>query len=322
MTVLIDSSTVASPSDTNCDSSQLMGQSFQVQNDATLDSLIIDIKKVGTISGSFQFEIYAISGTYGSTSIPTGSVLATSDSVSTAGITTSYVTTTINFSGANRIAMTAGQQYALVCNYSATAYPNSLLFKNKTPSFHGGNQSYKAAGVWYSLAAYDVVFDLEGVASVVNVTVTPSVIAGTLATVAPTVILGATVLPSTQITTVTTISPNVTLGVIITPAVQQVTVTEEIPTVVVADTTAFASVIAGTIALVSPTIVADTVVAVTTQNTTLGILSPSILYDIVVPVSVQELVFSQHAPSIYAAGYTTKYTTQNDTYVEKFTHQP
>lgn len=165
MTVLIDSSTVASPSDTNCDSSQLFGQSFQVQNSCTLDSLIIDIKTTGSPSGSFQFEIYAISGTYGSTSIPTGAVLATSDSVSVASLSGTYTTQTIGFSGANRIAMTAGQQYALVCNYANTAFPNALLLKNKTPSFHGGNQSYKSAGTWNALGSYDCVFDLEGVSS-------------------------------------------------------------------------------------------------------------------------------------------------------------
>lgn len=165
MTVLIDSSTVASPTDTNCDSSQLMGQSFQVQNSCTLDSLIIDMKTNGSPSGSFQFEIYAITGTYGSTSVPTGSVLATSNTITVGSLTSSYATYTVNFSGANRIAVTAGQQYALVCNYSATSFPNSIYLKNKTPSFHGGNQSYKSAGVWAALATYDVVFDLEGVLS-------------------------------------------------------------------------------------------------------------------------------------------------------------
>ena len=168
MTVLIDSATVASPADTNCDSSQLFGQSFQVQNSCTLDSLIIDIKTNGSPTGSFQFEIYAISGTYGSTSIPTGSVLATSDSVTVASLSGTYSTKTIGFSGANRIAMTTGQQYALVCNYSATSWPNALLLKNKTPSFHGGNQSYKSGGTWSALSAYDCVFDLQGVSSSVS----------------------------------------------------------------------------------------------------------------------------------------------------------
>lgn len=170
MTVLIDSATVASPGDFNCDSTQLMGQSFQVQNSCTLDSLIIDMHTNGTPSGSFQFEIYAISGTYGSTSIPTGSALATSDTFAVSSLTGSYATYTINFSGANRIAVTSGQQYALVCNYANTAFPNAIFFKNKTPSFHGGNMSYKTAGTWNALSTYDAIFDLQGVTASGNTT--------------------------------------------------------------------------------------------------------------------------------------------------------
>ena len=163
MTVLIDSATVASPGDFNCDSGQLFGQTFEVQNDCNLDSLIIDMRTNGTPSGSFQFEIYAITGTYGSTAVPTGSVLATSDTRTIASLTGSYATYTTYFTGANAIAMTVGQQYALVCNYAATAFPNSVYFKNKTPSFHGGNMAYKAGGTWSSLGTYDAIFDLQGV---------------------------------------------------------------------------------------------------------------------------------------------------------------
>jgi hypothetical protein len=162
MSVLIDSATVASPGDTNCDSSQLMGQSFEVQNDCNLDHLIIDMKTNASPSGSFQFEIYAHSGTYGTSSVPTGAVLATSDTVNVSSLTASYATYTTYFTGANAIAMTAGQRYVLVCNYNATSFPNSIYFKNKTPSFHGGNQSYKA-GSWNALAGYDIIFDLQGV---------------------------------------------------------------------------------------------------------------------------------------------------------------
>lgn len=165
MSILIDSATVASPGDTNCDSSQLMGQSFQVQNDCNLDHLVIDMKTNGSPSGNFQFEIYAHSGTYGTSSVPTGAVLATSDTVSVGSLTSSYATCTVYFTGANAISLTTGQQYVLVCNYANTSYPNAIFFKNKTPSFHGGNQSYKAGGTWSALAAYDIIFDLEGVAA-------------------------------------------------------------------------------------------------------------------------------------------------------------
>lgn len=166
MTILIDSATVASPSDFNCDSTQLMGQTFQVQNSCTLNSLIIDMKTNGTPSGSFQFLIYAITGTYGSTSVPTGSILATSNTVLVSSLTATYATYTTYFTGVNAVAMTAGQQYAIVCNYNTTAYPNAIFFKNKTPSFHPGNMAYFAASAWNALGTYDIIFDLEGSGSV------------------------------------------------------------------------------------------------------------------------------------------------------------
>lgn len=165
MSILIDSATVASPSDTNCDSSQLMGQSFEVQNDCNLDHLIIDMKTNGSPSGSFQFVIYAHSGTYGTSSVPTGAALATSDTVNVSSLTSSYATYTTYFTGANAIALTTGQRYVLTCNYANTSYPNAIFFKNKTPSFHGGNQSYKAGGTWAALSGYDIIFDLQGVAA-------------------------------------------------------------------------------------------------------------------------------------------------------------
>jgi hypothetical protein len=162
MSILIDSATVASPGDSNCDSTQLIGQCFQVQNNAQLSFLSIPMHTNGSPTGSFTFSIYAITGTYGSTAIPTGTALATSDSFSVASLTASYVTYQVNFSGANQINMLVGQQYAWVCNYNNTAFPNAVYFQNKTPSFHGGNQVYYALGLWNALATYDMVFDLEG----------------------------------------------------------------------------------------------------------------------------------------------------------------
>lgn len=199
MSVLIDSATVASPADTNCDSSQLMGQSFEVQNDCDLDELIIDMKTNGSPSGSFQFQIYAHSGTYGSTSVPTGSVLATSDTVNVSSLTSSYATYSVYFTGGNKIAVTTGQRYVLVCNYATTSYPNSIFFKNKTPSFHGGNQSYKA-GSWTALGSYDIIFELRGTV-VTDVTVSGTVQSATFSIPAYTASTSISIAPSAQVAT-------------------------------------------------------------------------------------------------------------------------
>ena len=159
--LLIDSAATTGYADTNCDSSQLVGQAFQVQNTSTLDHATIRMRTTGTPTGNFHLLIYAMSGSYGSTAVPTGSILATSDTISVGSLTGTYSTSTVTFSGANRISMTSGQNYVLTCDYANTSYPNAILFGNKTPSFAGGNQSY-FSGSWNALATYDMAFELWG----------------------------------------------------------------------------------------------------------------------------------------------------------------
>ncbi len=166
-TLLIDSAATTGYADTNCDASQLVGQAFQVQNTSTLDHATIRMKTNGTPTGNFHLLIYAMSGAYGSTAVPTGSILATSDNISAGSLTGTYATATVNFSGANRIAMTVGQNYVLTCDYANTSWPNAILFENKTPSFAGGNQSY-FSGSWAYLSAYDMAFQLWGVSAAVS----------------------------------------------------------------------------------------------------------------------------------------------------------
>lgn len=166
MAIKIASATVASPTDINVDSTQLWGQSFQVDSNANLTSLVITMKTNGTPSGSFVFKIYAHSGTYGSTSVPTGTALATSDTVLVSSLTATYTQYTINFSGANQIAMTTGQQYVWTCEYNTTAFPNSIYLQGKTPSFYSGNACY-FSGSWVALGSNDTIFELQGTTKIV-----------------------------------------------------------------------------------------------------------------------------------------------------------
>lgn len=303
MPILIDSATVASPSDTNCDSSQLMGQSFQVQNSCNLDNLIIDVKKVGTISGSFQFEIYAMTGTYGSTSKPTGSPIATSDSISTAGITTSYATITAYFTGANAIAMTTGQQYVLVCNYAATAYPNALLFKNKTPSFHGGNQSYKTGGAWTELGSYDIIFDLEGVSSSVNVTVNSTVVSVTASTQAPTISAGASIAPNVLTATFSVQSATELIDEYFTPA-QAITATFSIPVpnIITPDAQVDVSVLSAVFSVPTPTASGNADISASVQSALFSLPTVEFIGSVSISPDAQVATFSILAPTISAVG--------------------
>ncbi len=162
--VLLDSAWVSGNGDFNVDSTQNGGQCFTPSVTANITSASMFLKKNASPSGDFVFNIYATTGTYGSTCTPTGSALATSSATSSSGLTTSYATTTLTFTGGNSITLTSGTNYALVANYNSTSYVNSVFAGNKTPSFASGNMFYNAGGVsaWSSLGTYDLMFEVYG----------------------------------------------------------------------------------------------------------------------------------------------------------------
>jgi len=127
----------------------------------TLDSVVIDLKKVGSPTGSAYAKIYAHTGTYGTSSEPTGSILATSDALNVAGLTTSYVETPIVFSGAERIELSS-QYYCLVIEYTGGDGSNYLAVSYDASSpTHDGNQGYETSGSGYTpQSSYDMCFEI------------------------------------------------------------------------------------------------------------------------------------------------------------------
>jgi hypothetical protein len=75
----------------------------------------------GSQSGSAFATIYAVSGTPGTTAIPTGSALATSDAVNTTSIpsTAGGTDTPFTFSGANQITLTNGTNYFVAVEFTS-----------------------------------------------------------------------------------------------------------------------------------------------------------------------------------------------------------
>lgn len=145
----------------NIDASQGWAQSFQVVNSCKLTTLTLPMRKYGTPTGTFHWDIYAMTGSYGTTSKPTGSALATSDTVNVSVLTTTPTDVVLNFSGANQLNMVAGEYYCLVCTYSATTWPNAIGCVGGTVSGYGGNSAYLSGGVWTAYAQ-DTCFLLEG----------------------------------------------------------------------------------------------------------------------------------------------------------------
>jgi hypothetical protein len=119
-----------------------------------LSSAAFKLYKVGTPTGSVVAKIYAHTGTYGTSSKPTGSELAVSDAVDISTITTSTSGQeyTFTFSGANKIDLTAATKYCvsieLVVGYTTDNSNNIRVMGNSDNASHSGNLGYFLSGTW------------------------------------------------------------------------------------------------------------------------------------------------------------------------------
>jgi hypothetical protein len=109
------------------------------------------LAKTGSPTGNALAKLYAISGTFGSTAIPTGVALATSDNfnVTTAGTFPTFALFEITFSGANQFQMAAGTNYAITLEYNGGDASNQLLLGvDASASTHPGNAVRLDGSTW------------------------------------------------------------------------------------------------------------------------------------------------------------------------------
>ena len=141
------------------------GQSFTNPDTITLDSCKFYINKVGLPTGNVTVKVYAHSGTYGTSSIPTGSALATSDVVDISTLTTSKQLITFHFSGANKIALSASTYYVVTITYSGGDVSNLLQVSvDSTSPTHSGNKSYSTdESGWTAQSTQDLILYVYGV---------------------------------------------------------------------------------------------------------------------------------------------------------------
>jgi len=136
------------------------GQSFE-GNGGTLNSVKFYIEKNGSPTGNCYAKIYAHTGTFGTSSVPTGSVLATSDALDVSTLATSFALTTFTFSGDDKITLTDGTYYCVLLSYSGGDSSNRLFLAEdySTPTHGGNNLYYKTSETaWKYDADYDVCF--------------------------------------------------------------------------------------------------------------------------------------------------------------------
>jgi len=148
--------------DTTTSHTYAAGQSF-TGNGGILNSCKFYLSRYGAPTGYAVAKIYALTGTFGTNSKPTGAALATSDSLDISGVPAyaNFGLATFTFSGANKIILTNGTKYVVVIEYSSGSYyANGLLVAwDGRPGTHAGNVStYSTTNAWSYQATQDAIF--------------------------------------------------------------------------------------------------------------------------------------------------------------------
>lgn len=135
------------------------GQSF-TGNGQTLESAKFWMRKTFSPTGTMVSKVYAHTGTYGSTGVPTGAALATSGTIDVTTLTTSYALVEFTYTAADRIALTNGTKYVVTVEYSTSPFATGTVLAGSdlsTPT-HGGNQSHFISGTWFAYSGRDLIF--------------------------------------------------------------------------------------------------------------------------------------------------------------------
>ena len=142
------------------------GQSFTVSgSNHKITSTKVSMKKVGSPTGNGHAVLYAHSGTYGSSSVPTGGPLATSDDYDVSTLPTGYALVTFTFSGVEQYEMVDGTKYTTAFENPASGvdinnYP-AFQYDDTEPS-HDGNFFIYRNGNWEALNTKDACFYVYG----------------------------------------------------------------------------------------------------------------------------------------------------------------
>ncbi len=142
MATLIDSYSETNQSaDYHIDSAETLkcGQVFHGVTDK-LGSAKFYLKKSGSPTGNAVFTLYAVTGIFGLTAVPTGSALGTSATFDVSTLTTSYQLINLTFSGAQQYNMSSGTDYWIGIEYSGGDASNRVdLGHDNTAPTHPGD---------------------------------------------------------------------------------------------------------------------------------------------------------------------------------------
>jgi len=138
-----------------------LGQCFTPSTNGTLESVKFSLYKYGSPTGNAVVKLYAITGTYGTNGVPTGTALATSDNFDVSTTTDSWVEYEITFSGANEYNMTANTHYAIQLEWSGgNANDYIELGSDNSSPTHGGNSFAWDGGFYVEYSSEDQIFSV------------------------------------------------------------------------------------------------------------------------------------------------------------------
>lgn len=138
-----------------------VGQSFTNTTAGKITECKFYIRKYGSPTGNITAKLYAHSGVFGTTSKPTGAVLATSDNVDITTISSTASLVSFTFTGAEQYSMSSSTNYVLTINYSGGDATNLLYVQYHYLPSGGTNHSGNCSNyitTWTSNADRDLSF--------------------------------------------------------------------------------------------------------------------------------------------------------------------
>jgi hypothetical protein len=133
-----------------------IGQSFSNSGTNILRSAKFYLLRSGVLNGSVYAKLYAHSGTYGTSSVGTGTALATSDAIPASSISTSIGLISFGFS--TSYTLINGVKYVISVEYTGGDGGNYLVVGvDESSPTHSGNASYYTGG-WNAVSDKDCIF--------------------------------------------------------------------------------------------------------------------------------------------------------------------
>ncbi|MES2224181.1 MAG: hypothetical protein V4469_04590 [Patescibacteria group bacterium] len=115
------------------------GEVFQSTISGKITSAKFFVRRQASPTGNVYAKLFASTGTYGSTAVPTGPALGTSDPIDITTISTSQGPVEFTFSGLNQFTMVSGVNYAIGINFNGGDGTNYLLayYDDSSPTYAG-----------------------------------------------------------------------------------------------------------------------------------------------------------------------------------------